>query len=179
MVKLMMQNLLPKYAAASKRITGQTTTTRHGRPASVQRDCASSDSHNVVATGLHNIMNGYRIHRPSKAEHCSDDGFGIPLFLCWHQGRTFGVENSCKNSHDACQRTRNAKGRRKQKFNFDIAENDSSRPVVDIVRGPNDGIGEIAQVHDDGPDDQIASCDIAVFDVPDQRRYVKCKCNEC
>lgn len=124
-------------------------------------------------------MDGYCVHRSSEAQQRGDDGLDVPLFLCRHQYRTLSIKHSCKSSHDASQRAGNAKGCRKQEFDFNVAENKPSGPIVDVVCGPNDGIDEVAQVQEDGPDDQIASSDIAVFDVPDQRRYVQCKSNDC
>lgn len=152
---------------------------RHGRPTSIQRDGASTDSHDVVTTGLNHVMNANCVHRSSEAKQRGDDGLEAALFHGRHQYRTLGIKHSCKSSHDTSQRARNAKGRRKQELDFNVAENEPSGPVVDIVRGPNDGIDEVTEVQEDGPDDQIASSDVAVFQMPDQRWYVECKSNDC
>lgn len=139
------------------------------RPAVVQRVITPRDGNDVVSGRLDDVVNRHHVHRTTEAEQYIYGTLTIALSLGQGKDGAFRIEHFGQRPHNACQRTRDAKCCGELQLSLDVAENESVKPVRDIVRRPNQSIDEAEQIEQDGPGNQVGSSKVTVLDVPYER----------
>ena len=87
--------------------------------------------------------------------------------------RPLDIQDSSQASHDAGNSARNSDGRGNHQADFDVAEPRAMPPIGRVVPRPDDGIRDVDQLEDEEPSDHARGAEVAVADVPDQRRDVE------
>ena len=129
-------------------------------------------------------MDSHAVYGTSKTEQQSCDELSHALCFAWTETGPSSIQDRGQALHDTDETTRHTKSDGILKLDLNVAEAVALPPVEDIVCRPEKSVDEIEEIRNEDPEDERCSGDVAVPNVPDDRRSIdnernQRQCRDC